>query len=100
MSAPWPCAAGSHSLACPLTLPTKQGTVKALFGPHAENIVAREKVIKIRLSEAEMALVEEAVENIGLPLATWARYALLGGARARLAVLLGVNAPSEAEIDF
>lgn len=66
-----------------------------------ETILARKKIIKIRLTDAEMQLVDEAVSGIGIPLATWARYALLYGVRARIAVLLNENSDQEApEIDF
>ena len=63
--------------------------------------MARKKIIKIRLDDAEMRLVEEAVGGLGIPLATWCRYALLSGVRARISVLLNEDAQREGlEIDF
>lgn len=63
--------------------------------------MARKKVIKIRLDDDEMALVDEAVAGIGIPLATWARYALLNGTRARLSVLLlGQDQRREEAVDL
>jgi hypothetical protein len=57
-----------------------------------ESSVARKKVIKVRLDDAEMAIVEEATAGLGIPLAAWCRYALMGGARARLSALLNEDA--------
>jgi hypothetical protein len=66
-----------------------------------EKSVARKRVIKVRLDEAEMALVEEAVKGIGIPLATWTRYALMHGVRARMSILLNDDAKRDGlEIDF
>jgi hypothetical protein len=63
--------------------------------------MARKNVIKVRLDDAEMALVDEAVKGLGIPLATWSRGALLYGVRARLSVLSKEDADRMGlEIDF
>ncbi len=58
-------------------------------------------MIKVRLDGAEVALIEEATKGLGIPVATWCRYALMYGARARLSVVLGEDAKREnLEPDF